>query len=73
MGSKFGVSFSWRRAVGLSAAKARISRTIGIPLTRAGRERKMGHLVMGCLGKIVLLIVLIVVVLILVAIFHHRQ
>jgi hypothetical protein len=38
-----GFSFSWRRALGLSAAKARLSRRIGIPLTRSGRERKLGH------------------------------
>ena len=37
--------FSWRRLVGISAAKARISRWIGIPLTRSGRERKLGRLV----------------------------
>jgi hypothetical protein len=43
----FGVSFSWRRATGLSAAKARLSRKIGIPLTRSGRERKLGR-AMGC-------------------------
>ncbi len=43
----FGVSFSWRRATGLSAAKSRLSRRIGIPLTRAGRQRKAGR-AMGC-------------------------
>jgi hypothetical protein len=37
--------FSWKRAVGISAAKARLSRRIGIPLTRSGRERKVGALV----------------------------
>src|SRR5437879_494105 len=36
-----GFSFSWRRALGLSAAKARLSRRIGIPLTHSGRERKL--------------------------------
>jgi len=40
-----GLTFSWRRAVGLSAAQARLSRRIGIPLSRSGRERKMGRLV----------------------------
>jgi hypothetical protein len=49
-----GFTFSWRRALGISAAKARLSRRIGIPLTRSGRERKLGHLVAtapaGCLG-----------------------
>ena len=37
--------FSWRRALGLSAAKARLSRRIGVPLTRSGRQRKVGALV----------------------------
>jgi hypothetical protein len=37
--------FSWRRFVGISAAKARISRKIGIPLTRSGRQQKLGALV----------------------------
>jgi hypothetical protein len=37
--------FSWRRALGLSAAKARLSRRIGVPLTRSGRQRKVGAFV----------------------------
>ena len=36
--------FSWRRLVGVSAAKSRVSRAIGIPLTRSGRQRKIGRL-----------------------------
>ena len=39
--------FSWKRFVGISAAKSRISRTIGIPLTRSGRERKIGRMITG--------------------------
>ena len=34
--------FSWKRLLGISAAKARVSRAIGIPLTQSGRERKLG-------------------------------
>jgi hypothetical protein len=34
--------FSWKRLLGISAVKSRISRSIGIPLTKAGRERKVG-------------------------------
>lgn len=45
---KMGFSFSWKRAVGISAAKGRISRSIGIPLTRSGRQRKFGRAA-GCL------------------------
>jgi len=39
--------FSWNRLLGISAAKSRISRKIGIPLTRSGRQRKAGAS-MGC-------------------------
>jgi hypothetical protein len=39
--------FSWKRAMGISAAKSRISRKIGIPLTKSGRQRKIGRLVTG--------------------------
>lgn len=38
-----GLSWSWRRALGLSALKGRASRRIGIPFTRSGRERKLGR------------------------------
>ena len=47
MGRKFGFSFSWKRAIGVSAAKGRISRATGIPLTRSGRRKKVGR-AMGC-------------------------
>lgn len=39
--------FSWKRAVGISGAKAKLSRKIGMPLTRSGRQRKYGAAV-GC-------------------------
>ncbi len=42
-----GFSFSWRRALGISAAKARISRATGIPLSASGREQKIGRMMMG--------------------------
>jgi hypothetical protein len=47
MGRKFGFSFSWKRAVGISGMKNRISRKIRIPLTRSGRQRKFGRMA-GC-------------------------
>src|SRR6185436_6937217 len=46
-GRKFGASFSWKRAMGISAAKGRLSRKIGIPLTRSGRQRKLGKMMSG--------------------------
>ena len=42
-----GLSFSLRRALGISAAQARLSRQIGVPLSRSGRQRKVGRSV-GC-------------------------
>lgn len=42
-----GLSFSWRRALGVSQAQAHLSRQIGIPLSRSGRQRKFGRLA-GC-------------------------
>jgi len=48
MGSKFGFSFSAKRALGISAAKAKIARATGIPTTRQGRQRKIGQAA-GCL------------------------
>jgi hypothetical protein len=39
--------FSWKRATGVTRAKSRISRKTGIPLTRSGRQRKVGRAVTG--------------------------
>jgi len=37
-----GLSFSWKRALGVSRAKYRLARATGVPTTRAGRQRKLG-------------------------------
>jgi hypothetical protein len=37
--------FSWRRLMGVTAAKRRVSRATGIPWTRSGRQRKVGAMV----------------------------
>ena len=39
--------FSWKRAVGITRAKQKLSRQIGIPLTKSGRQRKIGSMVTG--------------------------
>ncbi len=41
---KFGFSFSWKRATGLSSVKQKIAKTTGIPTTKGGRQRKFGSL-----------------------------
>lgn len=38
-----GLSFSLKRAVGVTKVKQNIARTTGIPTTRAGVERKIGN------------------------------
>ncbi|MBS0547826.1 MAG: peptidoglycan-binding protein [Proteobacteria bacterium] len=48
----YGVSFSWKRALGVSAAKGRMSRVIGIPLTQSGRQKKLGRMTERTLGPI---------------------
>ena len=37
-----GVSFSLKRAVGISGLKTRVARAAGIPTTKQGLERKIG-------------------------------
>lgn len=43
--------FSWKRAVGITREKQRLARKTGIPLTKSGRQRKVGRMVSsgGCL------------------------
>lgn len=37
-----GLSFSLKRAVGITKIKQKVSKTTGIPLTKQGLERKVG-------------------------------
>ncbi|MCM1036223.1 MAG: hypothetical protein NC406_02710 [Bacteroides sp.] len=47
-----GLSFSWKRALGISAARTRVARATGIPTTRAGLERKLGGIILNAIvGK----------------------
>ena len=41
-----GVTFSWKRALGITKLKQKISRTTGIPMTKIGVERKIGSMIM---------------------------
>jgi hypothetical protein len=50
--STFGISFSLKRALGLSSVKQSVSRSLGIPLTKSGRDRKYGRIFLNKLvGK----------------------
>jgi hypothetical protein len=53
---KFGFSFSWKRALGISGMKSKISRAIGVPLTKGGRQRKMGSMIGCCIPMLMLTI-----------------
>ena len=47
-----GLSFSWKRAMGISQAKQQIARATGIPTSKAGLERKLGNTIIKALfGK----------------------
>ena len=47
--NKYGFSFSWKRALGISSAKQRFARQTGIPTTQSGLERKVGRTLISLL------------------------
>lgn len=49
MANKFGFSFSWKRALGISSAKQKFAREIGIPTTKSGLEKKIGSSILKLL------------------------
>ena len=59
--------FSTKRLLGVTKAKQTISRTTGIPMTKAGRQRKLGAaLTGGCLLPVLMIVALVTAVLALV-------
>ena len=47
-----GLSFSWKRALGITQAKQKFARKIGIPTSKAGLERKLCNMILKSLfGK----------------------
>lgn len=47
-----GLSFSWKRALGISRARSRFARATGIPTTRSGMYRKLGRGLIGLLAAL---------------------
>jgi hypothetical protein len=39
-----GLSFSWKRAVGITSSKQKLAKATGIPTTKSGRQKKVGRL-----------------------------
>lgn len=46
-----GVSFSLKRAIGITALKQKVSRKTGIPTTKQGLERKIGGIILKTIFK----------------------
>ena len=47
-----GLSFSWKRALGITEAKRKIAKETGIPTSKAGIERKIGQTILKAIfGK----------------------
>ena len=51
-----GLSFSWKRALGISQAQSKLSRQIGIPISKSGRQRKFGAAA-GCLLPLLIIVI----------------
>ncbi|WP_169824222.1 hypothetical protein [Clostridium formicaceticum] len=44
--------FSWKRFLGITKYKRKISKATGVPLTKSGREQKLGRIIINLLkGK----------------------
>lgn len=46
-----GLSFSIKRALGITQAKQKIARETGVPMSKAGLERKIGNIIIKSLFK----------------------
>lgn len=56
--------FSWKKLSGYSAVKSKLSRKIGIPLTKSGRNQKVGKIITeGCLGIFIALSLPVIIIL----------
>ena len=44
-----GLSFSWKRALGITQAKQKFAKETGIPTSKAGMERKIGSIILKAL------------------------
>lgn len=47
-----GLSFSWKRALGITQMQQKVARKTGIPMSKQGIERKVGKSVLKCIGSL---------------------
>lgn len=50
---KYGFSFSWKRAIGLTGLRQSVAKNIGIPTTKSGLERNIGRTLIRFILKII--------------------
>ena len=48
-----GLSFYWKRDIGIKQAKQKIARATGIPMTKQGLERKIGNAILKGAQKLI--------------------
>ncbi len=48
-----GLTFSWKRAVGISKVKQNVARATGVPTTKQGVERKVGRFIINEITKLI--------------------
>lgn len=48
-----GLTFSWKRAIGITQAKQKLARATGIPMTKQGLERKIGNAILKGAKKLI--------------------
>lgn len=46
-----GLSFSWKRALGVTRVKTKLTKATGIPTTKSGVERKIGSVIIKAIFK----------------------
>lgn len=44
-----GLTFSWKRAVGISGLKSKVAHKVGVPTTKQGLERKVGQVMISAI------------------------
>jgi len=65
--------FSWKRALGVTRTKRRISLATGVPWTKSGRNAKVGRVVtggcMGCMVSAIGMVTLVALVIVMLVMF----
>lgn len=55
--------FSWSKLLGVSQVKSNVSRKIGFPLTKSGRNQKIGRTISkGCFGMLAVIVLPVIVI-----------